>query len=129
MLPYLHCKTILVSRGCLRSLYSQNWRQSYCLYEADAYTCKDEFFNKICHIRATFASHCTLERALELDKVKLCSAHSHFRLTFSSIFWASRHTSCSTAFGYSIIKGTMSQLVSTFHIPWHFFARLLVHRS
>ena len=50
-------------------------------------------------------------------------------LTFSSIFWASRHTSCSTAFGYSIIKGTMSQLGSTFHIPWHFFARLLVHRS
>ena len=50
-------------------------------------------------------------------------------LTFSSIFWASRQTSCSTAFGYSIIKGTMSQLGFTFHIPWHFFAWLFGHRS
>ena len=84
---------------------------------ADAYTCRDKFLNKIYHILSNFSSHCTLERALELDKVKLCSAHSHFRLTCSSIFWASRHTSCSMTFGYSKVKGRCrnSDICFTFH--------------
>ena len=37
----------------------------------DAFTCKDEFFNKVYHILASFASHCAIEWAFELDILNL----------------------------------------------------------